>query len=131
MNAATLGRPEQATRRRVLVVEDNIDGARLMATLIRAMGHDVDYAINGYAALKLAETFRPDVVLVDLALPDMTGWAVARELRQRPGGDKLRIYATTGRYGEEARQRSLAMGCDEHLLKPLDPTLIETLLARL
>jgi CheY-like chemotaxis protein len=131
MNAATFGRPEQAPRRRVLVIEDNIDGARLMATLIRTMGHEVDYAINGYAALRLVETFRPDVILVDLALPDMTGWAVARELRQRPGGDKLRIYATTGRYGEEARQRSLAVGCDEHLLKPLDPALLEKLLGQL
>lgn len=130
MNAATLDRPEQSPKR-VLVVEDNIDGARLMATLIRTMGHDVDYAINGYAALKLAESFRPEVVILDLALPDMTGWAVARELRRRPGGDKLRIYATTGRYGDEARQRSLEVGCDEHLLKPLEPALIEKLLARL
>jgi CheY-like chemotaxis protein len=129
MNAATSVRPEQARKRRVLVIEDNIDGARLLAALIRTMGHEVDYAINGYAALRMAETFRPDVVILDLALPDMTGWAVARELRSRPGGDELRIYATTGRYGEEARQRSLAVGCDEHLLKPLDPALLEKLLA--
>ena len=129
MNAATSVTPEQASKRRVLVIEDNIDGARLLAALIRTMGHDVDYAINGYAALKLVDSFRPDVVIVDLALPDMTGWAVARELRNRPGGDKLRIYATTGRYGEEARQRSLAVGCDEHLLKPLDPGVLEKLLA--
>jgi CheY-like chemotaxis protein len=122
-------RPSLAPKRRVLVIEDNIDGARLLAALIRTMGHEVDYAINGYAALKLAESFRPDVVIVDLALPDMTGWAVARELREKPGGDKLRIYATTGRYGEEARQRSLAVGCDEHLLKPIDPAVIEQLLA--
>ena len=128
MNAIA-GRPEQATRRRVLVVEDNIDGARLLATLIRTMGHEVDYAINGYAALSMAERFRPDVIIVDLALPDMTGWAVARALREKPGGDKLRIYATTGRYGEEARQRSLAVGCDEHLLKPIEPATVEKLLA--
>jgi CheY-like chemotaxis protein len=129
MNAAARIRPEQAPRHRVLVVEDNIDGARLLATLIRTMGHEVDYAINGYAALKLAETFRPGVVIIDLALPDMTGWAVARALREKPGGEKLRIYATTGRYGEEARQRSLAVGCDDHLLKPIDPATMEKLLA--
>jgi CheY-like chemotaxis protein len=112
-----------------MVVEDNIDGARLMATLIRTMGHEVDYAINGYAALQLFERFAPDVVIVDLALPDMTGWALVRALRLKPGGDKLRIYATTGRYGEEARQRSLAAGCDEHFVKPLDPAQIEKLLS--
>ena len=117
-------------RHRVLVVEDNIDGARLMAALVRTMGHEVDYAINGYAALQLFDSFRPDVVIVDLALPDMTGWALARALRDKPGGEKLRIYATTGRYGEEGRQRSLAAGCDEHLLKPLDPAQIEELLSR-
>lgn len=118
-----------APKRRVLVVEDNIDGARMLTALVRTLGHEVDYAINGYAALKLVETYRPDVLIIDLALPDMTGWAVARELRQKPGGDKLRIYATTGRYGEESRQRSLAVGCDDHLLKPIDPALIEKLLA--
>ena len=112
-----------------MVVEDNIDGARLMATLIRTMGHEVDYAINGYAALQLFERFAPDVVIVDLALPDMTGWALVRALRLKPGGDKLRIYATTGRYGEEGRQRSLASGCDEHFVKPLDPAQIEKLLS--
>ena len=121
--------PNAAPRHRVLVIEDNIDGARLMAALIRTMGHEVDYAINGYAALQLFDAFLPDVVIVDLALPDMTGWALARTLRQKPGGEKLRIYATTGRYGEEARQRSLASGCDEHLLKPLDPAQIEKLLS--
>ena len=129
MSSVSNVRPNLARRRRVLVVEDNIDGARLLAALVRTMGHEVDYAINGYAALKMIETFQPDVVIVDLALPDMTGWAVARELRQRPGGEKLRMYATTGRYGEEGRQRSLAVGFDDHLLKPIDPAVIEKLLA--
>jgi CheY-like chemotaxis protein len=123
-------RPSPALKHRVLVVEDNIDGARLMAALIRTMGHEVDYAINGYAALRLFDGFRPDVVIVDLALPDMTGWALARALRQQPGGERLRIYATTGRYGQEARGRSLASGCDDHLVKPLDAAQIEELLSR-
>lgn len=129
MSAVSDIRPNLARKRRVLVIEDNIDGARLLAALIHTMGHEVDYAINGYAALKMVDTFQPDVLIVDLALPDMTGWAVARELRKRPGGDSLRMYATTGRYGEEGRQRSLAVGFDEHLLKPVDPAVIEKLLA--
>lgn len=130
MSPLTRVYPSSLPKHRVLVVEDNIDGARLMAALIRTMGHDVDYAINGYAALQLFDAFAPDVVMIDLALPDMTGWALARALRQKPGGEKLRIYATTGRYGEEARQRSLASGCDDHLLKPLDPARIENLLSQ-
>ena len=129
MNAIARIRPERAAKRRVLVIEDNIDGARLLAVLLRTMGHEVDYAINGYAALKLFDVFQPEIVIIDLALPDMTGWAVARALREKPGGDKLRIYATTGRYGEESRQRSLAVGCDDHLLKPIDPAVLETLLS--
>ena len=130
MSPLTKVNPGSARRHRVLVVEDNIDGARLMAALIRTMGHEVDYAINGYAALQLFEGFGPDIVILDLALPDMTGWALARALRQKPRGETLRIYATTGRYGEEARQRSLASGCDDHLLKPLDPAHIEKLLSQ-
>jgi CheY-like chemotaxis protein len=120
--------PAGKRKRRVLIIEDNLDGARLLAKLVFNMGHEVDYAINGYSALKLAEKFQPDVVIVDLALPDITGWAVARALRQKPGLEGVRIYATTGQYGEAARERSLAAGCDDHFVKPLDPAVLSKLL---
>lgn len=112
----------------MLVVEDNLDSVHMLALLVRAMGYEADFAINGYAALEVAERFRPDIVLLDLALPDVSGWTVARQLRKLPEGRRARIYAMTGYYGPAERDRSLAAGCDDHLLKPLDPTFLENLL---
>lgn len=131
MNAAATSKPASSQiKRRVLVVEDNLDGARMLATLIRTMGHEVDYAINGYAAIALAVKFKPEIVFLDLALPDISGWAVARALRAKPGLQNIRIYAVTGQYGEAASERSLAAGCDRHLVKPLAPEVISQLLER-
>ena len=112
----------------MLVVEDNLDSVHLLAILVRSMGYEADFAINGYAALEVAKRFRPDIVLLDLALPDVSGWTVARQLRQSPESRSARIYAVTGHYGPAERGRSLAAGCDDHLLKPLDPARLEKLL---
>ena len=111
--------PAAKPRRRVLIVEDNLDGARMLAKLIFTMGHEVDYAINGYAALRLAERFQPDIVIVDLALPDITGWAVARALRQKPGLEGVRIAAVTGYAAADDRERAIEAGIDVHLSKPV------------
>lgn len=129
MNAAQPAAKPGAAKSRVLVVDDDLDGARMLAALVRTLGHEVDYAINGYAAISLAEKLKPEVVFLDLALPDLTGWAVARALRAKLRLRNLRIYAVTGRYGEGARERSLAAGCDGHLLKPVAPDVISGLLA--
>jgi CheY-like chemotaxis protein len=115
-------------RRRVLVVDDNIDGARMLATLIRTLGHEVDYCINGYAALDLAARVRPYMAFVDLALPDISGWTLAKALRKQPGLEAIRIFAMTGHYGANERDRSLEAGCEDHLIKPLDPAVIIQLL---
>ena len=109
-----------------MVIDDNIDGARMLATLLRTLGHDADYCINGYAALE--SKIHPDLVFLDLALPDLNGWAVARALRRKPGLERVRIVAMTGHYGEAERQRSLDAGCDEHLVKPIDPAILLRLL---
>jgi CheY-like chemotaxis protein len=130
MNAAASRQASAPVSRRVLIVEDHLDGARMMATLIRTMGHEVDYAINGYAAIALAVKLKPEVVFLDLALPDISGWAVARAIRAKPELQNVRIYAITGQYGEAASDRSLAAGCDRHLLKPLAPDLISELIGR-
>lgn len=129
MKAAPSAAKPSTAKSRVLVVDDDLDGARMLAALIRTMGHEVDYAINGYAAITLAQKLKPEVVFLDLALPDLTGWAVARALRAKMRLSNLRIYAITGRYGEGARERSLAAGCDGHLLKPVAPGVITGLLA--
>lgn len=104
--------------RRVLVIEDNPDTAQSMEMLLEALGHDVRVACNGGDGLHLASECRPDLVLVDLGLPDIDGYQIARTLRERYGPD-LRLVALTGYGQEEHRRRTREAGFDDHLLKPL------------
>ena len=115
---------------RVLVVDDHLDTAHTLALLLRASGHAVEFAINGYAALEIARQFRPDIVLLDLLLPDLDGCEVARRLRQQEPARNARILAITGSGSEELQTRAREAGCDEYLLKPLDPRLIDTLITQ-
>jgi CheY-like chemotaxis protein len=121
------GEVRAPVRRKILVVDDNIDMVRSMALLIRQMGHEVEYAINGYAALECAQRIRPDVIFLDLVLPDLDGWELARRMRKMPELKSVRIFAVTGTAANVHRQRSLDAGCDDHLLKPLDPDVVEAL----
>lgn len=114
---------------RVLVVDDNRDSAEMLALLVSMQGHETDRAFDGMSALDAAERFRPDVVLLDVGLPGMNGYEVARELRRRPHLGKPRIVAITGWGQMEDRERALAAGCDHHITKPADPVAIERLLA--
>jgi CheY-like chemotaxis protein len=116
------------SRRRVLVVDDSLDTIHSMAYVLRDMGHEVEFAINGYAALEAARRFRPEVVLVDIRLPDTDGWEVTRRLKGEAGERPVRVIAITGRTLEGDRLRSLEAGCEEHLLKPLDWRKLEKLL---
>src|SRR5258706_14453291 len=119
---------DKHTSRRVLVVDDSLDMIHSLAHVLRDMGHEVEFAINGYAALEAARRFRPEVVLLDIRLPDTDGWTVARRLKgeaaERPG----RVIAITGTPMEGDRRRSLEAGCEDHLLKPLDWRRLEKLL---
>jgi DNA-binding response OmpR family regulator len=110
---------EQPGLRRVLVVEDNLDAVHSLVVLLRQDGHAVDFAINGYAALDVAQRFQPDVVLLDLGLPGLDGFDVCRRLKNSAPG--LRIIAVTAYGGEEHRARARAAGCDIHVVKPYDP----------
>src|SRR5437868_15180448 len=104
-------------RRRVLVVDDNLDHARTMIDVLRHMGHEVRAALNGCAALAEARMFRPEYVLLDLGLPDADGLDVARELRTDPDTKGARIIAITARPREhEAAAR--AAGIDHYMVKP-------------
>jgi CheY-like chemotaxis protein len=106
---------------RVLVVEDNLDQVHTLAMLLRLDGHQVDFAINGYVAIDVAERFRPEVVLLDLGLPGLDGYDVCKWLKRHPGLEQTRVIAVTG-YGTEAdRARARAAGCEHHLTKPYDP----------
>jgi CheY-like chemotaxis protein len=122
-------KPNPQTRRRVLVVEDNLDSVHSMVVLIKAMGHDCQFAINGFAALDAARKFRPDIVLLDIGLPDFEGDEIARQLKWEPGLENTRIIAITGLPIDDVGQRASDAGCEEIFAKPLDPAVLERLLA--
>jgi CheY-like chemotaxis protein len=105
---------------RILVVDDNRDAIDSLELLLGGEGYDVSVAYDGESAVSLATTMQPDVVLLDIGLPGMDGYAVASTLRQRLGDAALRIIAVTG-YGQpESRKRSQSAGFDLHLVKPID-----------
>jgi PAS domain S-box-containing protein len=116
--------------RRIVVIEDNTDAREMLAIALRLAGHDVVEAATGADGIEMARRHRPEVVLVDIGLPDIDGYQVARCLRQEAEG-RFRLIALTG-YGQ-ARDRALsrAAGFDAHLLKPLDPSTLEAAIQRL
>jgi PAS domain S-box-containing protein len=113
--------PKATIPRRILIVDDNKDGAESLAVLLGIHGHVVRTALDGPSALAAADEFRPEVVLLDIGLPGLDGYAVARELRSRPELHILRLVALTGWGQETDRERSRAAGFDLHLVKPIDP----------
>jgi two-component system, chemotaxis family, CheB/CheR fusion protein len=115
---------------RILVVEDLHDSADSMAMLLRLWGHEVAVAYDGAGALRTATVLPPDVVLLDIGLPRMDGWEVARQLRLLPGMDKALLLAVTGYGREEDIQRCKEVGIDQHFLKPVDPSELRNVLAR-
>jgi CheY-like chemotaxis protein/nitrogen-specific signal transduction histidine kinase len=121
---ARAGRAEPAGARqagsRVLVVDDNVDLARGLARLLKLLGHEVQIAHDGPAAIETARAFRPEVVLLDIGLPRMDGYQVARRLRAEECGKNARIIAISGYGLEEDRKRSHEAGFDNHLVKPID-----------
>jgi len=119
--AATAGPALAAVRRRILVVEDNADVAETTMLLLTLSGHEVRAARDGLQALQFAAEFAPEVVLLDIGLPLMDGYEVARRLRQMPETAASKLIALTG-YGQKSdRQRGKEAGFDGHLLKPVDP----------
>ena len=118
-----------STPLRVLVVDDWPDTAESMAVLLRLWGHDVRIAHDGPTALAVAALYRPDVVLLDVGLPCMDGYQVARRLRNDLRLRDAFVVSLTG-YGQDSDLwRSREAGCDRHLLKPVDPEVLERLLA--
>ena len=109
-----------AMRRRVLIVDDNRDAADALAMLLQQTGHDTFVAYDGTAAFAAAETHRPDVILLDIGLPGMSGHDVCRQMREQPWGRSIRMIALTGWGQEEDRRKSADAGFDGHLVKPVD-----------
>ncbi len=116
--------------RRILVADDNQDSADSLAMILELGGHDVRIAHDGRAALSVAQTFRPDTVLLDIGMPQLNGYEVAQALRHEPWGADICVIALTGWGQESDRQRAIDAGFDLHLTKPVDPDALEALLSR-
>jgi CheY-like chemotaxis protein len=115
----------------VLVVDDNRDALETLSTVVRLLGNDVRMAGNGLEALELAQSWRPDAVLMDLGMPKLDGYDAARRIRQEPWGQDMLLIATTGWGQEEDKQRTRLAGFDHHLVKPVEPGVLQNLLADL
>jgi signal transduction histidine kinase/ActR/RegA family two-component response regulator len=122
--------PPAAAALRVLVVDDNTDAAEMLTMLVEFQGHATERAHSGPAAIEAADRFRPDVVFLDIGLPGMDGYQVARELRRREGRAAALLVALTGWGSDEDQNRAREAGFDHHLTKPADPEAIASLLAR-
>ncbi len=126
-------RPEPAARlpaHRVLIVEDNEDTASMMTVMLAEWGQETRLARDGTTALEIAGQFRPDVVLLDIGLPRLHGYEVAKRLRQETWGREITVIAMTG-WGVERDRQSEAAGINHRLLKPIDPAALRALLAAL
>ncbi len=113
---------------RILVVDDNKDSADSLARLLRSKGSDIRTANDGLEALEVAEAFHPEIVLLDIGLPKLNGYDVARRIRQQPWGQKVLLIALTGWGNDEDRRLSQAAGFNFHLVKPVDLAALEELL---
>jgi CheY-like chemotaxis protein/two-component sensor histidine kinase len=120
-------RSAETSSRRVLVTDDNLDGAEALAILLRMTGHVVQVAHSGAETLEIAATFRPDVMFLDIGMPGLNGFETARRLRAMPALDGTVLVAVTG-YGQVSdRQRALEAGFDEFLVKPPSPAVVQAL----
>jgi CheY-like chemotaxis protein len=114
---------------RILVVDDSVDSAETLGELLKIWGHDVRLAHDGPGAVTAAREYKPEVVLLDIGLPGMDGFAVATELRKQNLAGRM-LVALTG-YGEQQdKDRAQKAGFDHHLTKPIDPDTLQKLLAR-
>lgn len=116
---------------RVLVVDDNVDAADTIVLLLRQFGYDVQAAYSGEAALSAVNEFQPNIVILDIGLPEMDGYEIARRLRHLPQLADVWLIAMTGYGTDTDQQRSKEAGFDHHLVKPVDPQKLEELLADL
>lgn len=117
-----------SNRYRVLVVDDNIDSAQSMSLLLELEGHEVTCAHDGHSALDAASAFDPEVVLLDLGLPEINGYEVARRLRAEPRHAGVLLIAISGYGRDQDRAASQEAGFDFHLTKPADPDMVMQLM---
>jgi CheY-like chemotaxis protein len=107
-------------KRRILVVDDNVDALESLSRMIAYFGNDVRQAHDGLEAIEVAKSFRPEIVFMDLGMPNLNGFEAARRIRNEPWGQQLSLVATTGWGQEDDRRRTAAAGFDRHLVKPIE-----------
>jgi CheY-like chemotaxis protein len=117
--------------RRILVADDNRDNAQSLAMLLQLRGNEVETVYDGLEAVEAVERYHPDVVLLDIGMPKMDGYAACRLIREQPGGRDIRIIALTGWGQDEDRRKSKEAGFDDHLVKPVAPATLLSALAAL
>ena len=120
---------QSPARRRILVVDDNVDSAESLAMMLKLSGHDVATAHDGVDAVKLAQEFQPDLALLDLGMPKLDGYEAARTIRGQAWGQGMMLIALTGWGQAEDKRRSREAGFDAHLVKPVDFDALEKLVA--
>lgn len=120
-----------ADRLRILVVDDNVDSAESLALLLDLIGHEARMAHDGPAALEVSRAFQPRVILLDIGLPGMNGYEVARQLREVPGMRSAILVALTGYGQEDDRRKAFEAGFDHHQVKPIDFEALKALLGSL
>jgi CheY-like chemotaxis protein len=123
------GRVDGVAGLRMLVVDDLEDSADSMARLFRTLGLEVEVARDGEQAVEMARRFRPDVVLLDIGLPELDGYGACRRIREEPWGAEMLLVAVTGWGRSEDQRRAKEAGFDHHLVKPLELGVVEDLLA--
>jgi CheY-like chemotaxis protein len=117
--------------RRIVVADDNEDSAFTMAMMLKIMGHDVRTAHDGFEAIKVAEAFRPELILLDIGMPILNGYDACRRIREQSWGKGVVMVALTGWGQDEDKRQSREAGFDHHLVKPIEPEALEKLLAAL
>jgi CheY-like chemotaxis protein len=121
--------PPAAKRCRVLVVDDNIDSVESLAMLLRMMGHEVETASDGASGLEKAAAFKPDVAILDIGLPKVNGYELARQIREQEWSKNVVLVALTGWGQEQHRRRSEESGFNHHLTKPVEFDVLQEILA--
>lgn len=114
---------------RILVVDDNRDGADSTAMMLKIMGNETRTAYDGLQAFQAAADFQPDIVLLDLGLPTLSGCEVCRRIRSEPWGKEMTIFAVTGWSQDDDHHNTQAAGFNHHLVKPVDPMALLKLIA--
>lgn len=111
---------QTASAKRILIVDDNRDGAASLAMLLKVLGNETRTAHDGLQGVEVAESFRPDAIVLDIGLPQLNGYEVCRRIRAQQWGKQILIVAATGWGQEEDRRRSKEAGFDHHFVKPVD-----------